>query len=193
MAFPTFRGTLVLVVTALALGACGSQPPAEMPTTAQAPTTVHSPTAGESTTTTTTVPSATPPTVPSTPGPSGGNPAPVPGSPSVPGPPSVPGSPSGTSSAGDVSPPFEVQKCVAFVTGPPSGVLGPATAHVRSTVPRTAVSITVQRGTATQQLTTETDDAGLAVQSLSPMPLGQTEQVAVTVGAAQCAATFPPR
>jgi cytoskeletal protein RodZ len=88
-------------------------------------------------------------------------------------------------------PPAAPQKCVAFVTGPRAGATGPVNLYVRSTVPDTDVSMTIHLGTTTQQLTAHTDSAGLAMQTLSPTPAGQTEEIVVKVGAAQCSATYP--
>lgn len=88
-------------------------------------------------------------------------------------------------------PPAVPQKCVAFVTGPQAGATGPAILYVRSTVPDTGVSMTIHLGTTTQQLTVQTDSAGLAMQTLSPAPPGQTEEIVVKVGAAECSATYP--
>jgi len=167
----SLRAVLALLAAGVAVGACGNGASTQAPTTAS-------------------------PAVPTTPFAAS---APVPIYPSTPaaaglaGPNAATVTPVPSDSTDAAAIPTEAPKCVAFVTGPRAGAIGPATVHIRTTTPRAAVSMRVQTGQSTQQLVTQTDDSGLAVQSLAPLPAGASEDVAVSVGDARCSAIFPPR
>lgn len=188
----TTAGLFALVATGLLVVGCGSSAPTERPTTPAPPSVaVSTPGSGAP------VPSGgsdADRAGPDSSGPESSGPAPAQhdssgsgSSDAGPGPASSP-LPTATEEA-----PTPTPKCVVFVTGPPAGEIGPATVHLRSTTPRTDVSVTVESGAGRQQLSTVTDDSGLAVQPLEPIAAGESEQVTVAVGPARCSATFPPR
>ena len=153
-----------LVVAGLVVSGCATTAPAGAPLNVNSATTAPSPTTVA---------------VPSSPASATGGTASTTSAPITVAPPAV------------AIPPVKPQKCVAFVTGPQAGATGPVTLYVRSTVPDTGVSMTIHLGTTTQQLTVQTDSAGLAMQTLSPAPPGQIEEIVVKVGAAECSATYP--